>query len=94
MLAAIDRKIAGQQIVTHEEVESPASGQVIDLMEALRASLNKRGGTAAGKAVSKPAAGEVAATATKERKGIKRAAPAELAAAEYAPRVARARARK
>ncbi len=47
VLAAIDRKIAGQQIVAHEEVESPATGQVIDLMEALRASLGKRGAPAA-----------------------------------------------
>jgi len=99
VLAAIDRKIAGQQIVTHEAVESPASGQVIDLMEALRASLNKRGGAAAGKAVSKPAAataaaGEPAITGAKERKGVKRAAPAEVAAVDEAPRVARARARR
>jgi DNA end-binding protein Ku len=47
VLEAIDRKIAGQQIVAHEEVESPATGQVIDLMEALRASLGKKGGAAA-----------------------------------------------
>ena len=43
ILAAIDRKIAGQQIVAHEEVESPASGQVIDLMEALTKSLKHKG---------------------------------------------------
>jgi DNA end-binding protein Ku len=42
VLEAIDRKIAGQQIVAHEEVETPATGQVIDLMEALRASLEKK----------------------------------------------------
>src|SRR5262252_2735708 len=92
VLAAIDRKIAGQQIVAHEEVESPATGQVIDLMEALRASLNKRGAAApagAGKAAAKPAKAEPApADALKERKGVRRATATEAAAP------ARARARK
>jgi len=90
VLAAIDRKIAGQQIVAHEEVESPASGQVIDLMEALRASLGKRaaiGGN--GKAAPpKVAKAEAPADALKERKGVRRAAAAEVAAP------VRARARK
>ncbi|HTR07876.1 MAG TPA: Ku protein [Paraburkholderia sp.] len=40
ILAAIDEKIEGKQVVTHEPAESAAGGgQVIDLMEALRASL-------------------------------------------------------
>ena len=39
ILAAIDEKIAGKQIVAVEPAEAPASAQVIDLMEALRASL-------------------------------------------------------
>jgi DNA end-binding protein Ku len=44
VLAAIDEKIAGKQIVAHEPAESEGSGaQVIDLMEALRASLGQRG---------------------------------------------------
>jgi DNA end-binding protein Ku len=95
ILAAIDRKIAGQQIVAHEEVESPATGQVIDLMDALRASLgNKRGAAAsgAGKAAAKAAKAEeaVPAGALNERKGVRRAATAEAAA----PAPARARAKK
>lgn len=89
VLEAIDKKIAGQQIVAHEEVESPATGQVIDLMEALRASLGKRGAAAAnGKAAPKavePAA--IPAGALKERKGVRRAAT-------EAPAPARARASK
>jgi DNA end-binding protein Ku len=92
VLAAIDRKIAGQQIVAHEEVESPATGQVIDLMEALRASLGKRGAAApagGGKAAAKAAKPEpAAADALKERKGVRRATATEAAAP------ARARARK
>jgi DNA end-binding protein Ku len=47
VLAAIDKKIAGQQIVAVEPVEAPTSGQVIDLMDALRASLAGKGGGAA-----------------------------------------------
>lgn len=93
VLAAIDAKIAGQQIVASHRGEEPAEGaQVIDLMEALRASLG-------GKAAAKPAKAEakaepVAAAEPKERKGVKRAgkAAAEPAAAE-AP-APRARARK
>lgn len=92
VLAAIDAKIAGQQIVASHRGEEPAEGaQVIDLMEALRASLG-------GKAAAKPAAKAepVAAAEPKERKGVKRAGSAgkaaEPAAAE-AP-APRARARK
>jgi len=78
VLEAIDRKIAGQQIVAHEEVETPASGQVIDLMEALRASLGKKGGAAAastnGKAAKAAEPEAIPAGALKERKGVRRAA--------------------
>jgi DNA end-binding protein Ku len=78
VLAAIDRKIAGQQIVAHEEVESPATGQVIDLMEALRASLGKRGAPAAAVPAKAPAKAKpepIPEGALKERKGVRRAAP-------------------
>ena len=90
VLEAIDRKIAGQQIVAHEEVESPATGQVIDLMEALRASLGKRGAAAGANGGVKPAkvAKAEPAEALKERKGVRRAA------AEPATTPARVRARK
>jgi DNA end-binding protein Ku len=91
VLEAIDRKIAGQQIVAHEEVESPATGQVIDLMEALRASLGKKGAAAAaagnGKAAKAAEPEAIPADALKERKGVRRA-PAP------APAPARARASK
>jgi DNA end-binding protein Ku len=88
VLEAIDRKIAGQQIVAHEEVESPATGQVIDLMEALRASLGKKGAAVAagnGKAAKAAEPEAIPAGALKERKGVRRApapapAPARRAA--------------
>ena len=71
ILAAIDEKIAGKQIVANEPHE-PASGgaQVIDLVEALRASLGKGGGLK-----GKARAGEPAP-----------AKAAEPAAAQAAPR--------
>jgi DNA end-binding protein Ku len=69
ILAAIDAKISsGKAVVATAPDEQPNTAQVIDLMEALRASLGKA-----------PAAGqaEPAAAAPKERKGAKRAAPAK-----------------
>ena len=90
ILAAIDEKIAGKQVVATTQEEAPSTAQVIDLMEALRASL-----------VKKPAAAAKVAPietqpviATKERKSAKRAseaAPAEAAVAAPAPAKARAR---
>lgn len=87
ILAAVDKKIAGEKIVAaHRPDEAPgtAGGQVIDIMDALRASIAKKG---AGKAA--PAKAE-ATLAAKERKPARRAA----AVAEPAAAPARARARK
>lgn len=88
ILAAIDEKIAGKQVVAATPEAAPDSGQVIDLMEALRASLQKKPAAAKAAIETQPA------IATKERKGAKRA-PAALPAAEEAPapvaKVARAR---
>jgi DNA end-binding protein Ku len=84
LLAAIDQKIAGQRI-TVTETPQRAGGEVIDLMEALRASLQKRRGTLA-PAVS-PRAPAVAKEEPpkKERKSARRAAaPAVPAPAKRA----------
>jgi DNA end-binding protein Ku len=86
ILAAIDEKIAGKQVVITEPHEEPAGGQIIDLTEALRASLS---GRKAGAQAAAPAPAP-AAEAPKERKGARRAASAP-ASQEAAPR---ARARK
>lgn len=67
ILAAIDAKIAGKQVVASAHDEAPSSAQVIDLMDALRASLGKKA-AAAQPVVVAPAA------AAKERKGARRAA--------------------
>ena len=91
VLEAIDRKIAGQEVVASEHTEdAPVGGQVIDLMAALQASLGKKQ-PAAPKAVSTAAASNVTAMAEpKVRKGAKRA-PASTEVTE-AP--ARARSKK
>jgi DNA end-binding protein Ku len=75
ILAAIDKKIEGKKFVEAEPTEQRASAQVIDLMDALRASLGRRGG---GKAVpaGRPAQDSedaIPAGALKDRKGVKRA---------------------
>jgi DNA end-binding protein Ku len=87
VLAAIDEKIAGKDIVVTDPQAEPSGGQIIDLTEALRASLRKP----AAKGVEKPAA-EAPAEPAKERKAAKRAGA--TVEPEQAPLPARARARK
>ena len=88
VLSAIDEKIAGKQIVATEAPEAPAGAQVIDLMEALRASLGKKNAKTAN--VSAAAEEGVPAGALKDRKTVKRAAKST----EPAAAGARTRARK
>ena len=86
--AAIDEKIAGKEIVVTDVPEAPATGQVIDLMEALRASLGAKKPAAGAPAAAKPAAAKEPA---KERKGAKRAVQATVVEEEAAPKRARSR---
>ena len=88
ILAAIDAKIAGNKVVASGHSEEPSSGQVIDLMEALRASLGKKSGGAVPVKVPKPAEAAPALD-LKERKGVKRASKVE--AEEAVPATTRAR---
>jgi DNA end-binding protein Ku len=93
ILAAIDAKIAGQEVVASAHDEAPSTAQVIDLMEALRASLGKK--TAAKPVVVEPAAEAAAPAPAMVRKGAKRAAgTAKAEVPAEAPAPARARARK
>jgi DNA end-binding protein Ku len=95
ILAAIDDKIQGKQVVATEHPEDAGSAQVIDIMQALQASLGRKADTKA-----KPAPARAAKTpakvseipATKERKGALRSNKLEEAAAAAAP--ARSRAKK
>ena len=89
ILSAIDQKIAGKQVVASAPAEAATGAQVIDLMDALRASLGQRPGkTPAAKAV--PDAQVIPAGALNQRKAARRAPKVEEPAA--AP--ARTRARK
>jgi len=88
ILAAIDQKIAGKQIVAAAHPEDEGGGQVIDLMQALQASLGKKRAPSA-KADTAPAKAP-ALVDTKERKPVRRAAKVE----EPAVAPARARAKK
>ncbi len=99
ILAAIDDKIAGKQVVATDGQEPAAGAQVIDLVEALRASLAPR------KAAAKPAAAPravepaaapvlAAASEVKERKSAKRATPKPAQEDAGAEPAAAARARK
>ncbi|CAG9185915.1 non-homologous end joining protein Ku [Cupriavidus pinatubonensis] len=60
VLAAIDAKIAGKEIISQEPVEISPSGQVIDLVEALKKSLStgKRSAAASKTAAAKAPAAE------------------------------------
>ena len=77
ILAAIYQKIAGQEIVASAHNEEPSSGQVIDLMDALKASLGKKpaAAPAAARAAAKAQPGNVTPMVdAKERKVARRAA--------------------
>ena len=93
ILAAIDDKIAGKQVVASAHEEATGTAQVIDLMEALRASLARKPAPAA--KVAAAAIETQPVIATKERKGAKRgAATATMTEAGEVPAPAKARARK
>ena len=93
VLAAIDEKIAGKQIVASEHAEPAAGSNVIDLMDALRASLQGKPGSAKA-APEKVAPSKVTPLfEAEERKAPKRAAKAAPTPVADAP-APRTRARK
>ncbi len=70
ILAAVEAKIVGQKIVAPEHTEPAAGGQVVDLMNALRASLKR----APESAVAAPVAAASNVMQLGERKPVRRAA--------------------
>ncbi len=82
VLAAIDAKIEGKEVVasSHSE-DAPVSGQVIDLMAALQASLGKKKPPAVVATTktsgAKPSSNVTTLPEPKVRKGVKRAPAAE-----------------
>ena len=90
VLAAIDAKIAGQEVVASAHTEdAPAGAQVIDLMAALQASLLRKQPSPA--TTLKAESNVTAISEPKVRKGIKRAPAAEP---EVAAAPTRSRAKK
>lgn len=85
ILAAIDAKIAGKEVVASPHAGEGETAQVIDLTEALMASLKRPGKTPA-----KAPAAKVSNLGSTERKGVRRAPKAE----EPVVAPARGRARK
>lgn len=89
VLAAIDAKIAGQEVVasTHTE-DAPAGAQVIDLMAALQASLGKKTSSSAAPrgAAAKADSNVTPISETKPRKAVKRAPAAEPEVAAALPK--------
>jgi len=94
ILAAIDAKIAGEEIVAAEHPEDVASGQVIDLAEMLKASLarNSTSGpqvrTAPKRSASPPAVAPLRSVSSKAKRAPKVPEKAE------APAPSRARMKK
>ena len=71
ILAAVERKIAGKQVVSHRPVGAGASAQVLDLVATLRASLERPPG--AGRATPRGADSMTARPSLNERKPARRA---------------------
>lgn len=93
VLAAIDEKVAGKQIVasSHSEDEVVASGQVIDLMEALRSSLSNKPSSKSKSTKTADNVTKLKPATTATRKPAKRTVAEPVPAAAPAPR---SRARK
>lgn len=93
VLAAIDEKIAGKEIVASESIDdAPVSGQVIDLMAALRASLGKKQtGKGAGSSKRMSGTADIATLPTRPKKAAKRGSRAEASVPTATARRARAK---
>jgi DNA end-binding protein Ku len=94
VLAAIDDKIAGKQIVASAHSEDAASGQVIDLMDALKASLGSKAASSAarsGKSTDKSVRTNVTPMLDAKARKSARRAPASAPAPATAPSRARAK---
>ncbi|CAN7384194.1 Ku protein [Variovorax sp. LjRoot178] len=87
ILAAIDAKIAGKEVVAAPHAGEGDTAQVIDLTEALMASLKRPKAETKAPAAKPSAAGNVTDLGAKERKGVRRAAKPEEPAAPARTRV-------
>jgi len=73
--AQIQKKVEGEEITVPEGTAAPTGAKVIDIMEALRASLNRKGGDGAGtSAQAKGSAARKTVKRTDEKKAAKKSA--------------------
>ncbi|MDX6216252.1 MAG: end-binding protein Ku [Frankiales bacterium] len=84
--SVIDAKVEGREVVQPEEAQ-PSTGTVVDLMAALRASVEaaKKGATATGKPVAKKASSTASSTAEPAKKAAAKKAPAKKVGAKKTP---------
>jgi len=81
----VAQKQAGHETVTHEEPTQHSGGKVINLLEALQASVERSSGGSRAGGTSK-AAGRTSKAAVKEQPASKKAGPSKKAAAKKAAR--------
>ena len=72
--AQIQKKVEGEEITVPDEAAAPAGAKVIDIMDALRASLNRKGGNGAGASGVKGYAARKAAKPPEDKKSAKKSA--------------------
>ncbi|MCU1622804.1 MAG: hypothetical protein JWL79_1649 [Frankiales bacterium] len=84
--SVIDAKVEGREVVQPEEAQ-PSTGTVVDLMAALRASVEaaKKGATGTGKPAAKKASSKASSTAAPAKKAAAKKAPAKKVGAKKAP---------
>jgi DNA end-binding protein Ku len=84
--SVIDAKVEGREVVQPEEAQ-PSTGTVVDLMAALRASVEaaKKGATGTGKPAAKRAASKASSTSEPAKKTAAKKAPVKKVGAKKAP---------
>jgi DNA end-binding protein Ku len=84
--SVIDAKVEGREVVQPEEAQ-PSTGTVVDLMAALRASVEaaKKGATGTGKPAVKKASSKASSTAEPAKKAAAKKAPVKKVGARKAP---------
>jgi len=84
LLALIDAKVNGGEGIVASETPSADGGEVVDLLTALRQSLERAGGEPAKKAPAKKAPAKKAATKAPAKKAPAKKAPAKTTAKKTA----------
>ena len=72
--AQIQKKVEGEEITVPEDGAAPAGAKIIDIMDALRASLKRKGGNGAQESTDRKPAGKRSAVKTAAKKPAKKAA--------------------